>query len=97
MEQPSQSMPAEQPPQIATLHLPAAHIADSESTDFHVHLPDPSIWPIVIALGIAVLVNGIVLGLPVLVLGLLLIAFGIGGWIRQDILVSLREQDRSHH
>ncbi len=88
---------AEQKSQPATLDLPAAHIADSESTEFHVHLPDPSIWPIVIALGIATLINGIVLGLPVLILGLLVIATGIGGWIRQDILVSLREQDGSHH
>ncbi len=87
---------SEQEAQPLTLNLPAAHIADEDSTPFHVHLPDPSIWPIVIALGIALLINGVVLGLPVALGGLLILALGIGGWIRQDIIVSLRDQDKHH-
>lgn len=87
---------SEQEAQPLTLNQPAAHIADEDSTPFHVHLPDPSIWPIVIAFGIALLINGVVLGLPVALGGILTLALGIGGWIRQDIIVSLRDQDKHH-
>jgi hypothetical protein len=54
------------------------------------HLPDPSIWPIVIAFGISILVVGIILGLGVMLLGLLIFVGGVAGWIYQDIQIAKR-------
>jgi hypothetical protein len=60
----------------------------------HIHLPDPSIWPFVIALGSAVLLAGIVLGFVVLVPGLLILGIGVGGWVYEDIELERRSE---HH
>ncbi|NJK79891.1 MAG: cytochrome c oxidase subunit 4 [Chloroflexaceae bacterium] len=70
---------------------------DEEWTELHAHLPDPSIWPIIIALGISVLLTGIVINLLVILIGLAIFAFGLGGWIYQDIMVSLRQDEHGHH
>lgn len=51
----------------------------------HIHMPDPSIWPFVISLGSAVLLAGLTLSLPLLVVGLLILLTGVGGWIYEDI------------
>ncbi len=58
------------------------------------HLPDPSIWPLVIALGISTLLLGIAVHLYVMIAGLIVFAFGLGGWIYQDIQVARRGE---HH
>lgn len=54
----------------------------SESGPNAVHLPAPTAWPMVLALGIALLVTGLVTSVAVSLLGLLLsIAAGVG-WFR---------------
>lgn len=78
-----------------TAVAPAANITftpEDEGIDLHVHLPDPSIWPIIIALGISTMVVGIIVHLAVIFTGVAVFALGIGGWIWQDIVVSLRQQ-----
>ena len=47
------------------------------------YLPHASAWPFAIGLGGATIANGLVLGLWVIVPGVVLLALGIGGWIRQ--------------
>jgi hypothetical protein len=47
------------------------------------YLPDASVWPFVMGLGAATLVNGFVLGIWVVVPGAAALAFGLGGFIRQ--------------
>jgi hypothetical protein len=71
---------------------PAAHEEGEYIPD--VHLPDPSIWPFVMALGLAILMAGIVLHLLILVAGLAVFVFGLGGWLYQDIQVARRSE---HH
>jgi Cytochrome c oxidase subunit IV len=44
-------------------------------------LPLPSIWPLVLSLGIAILTTGLVFGLWLIVLGLAVGAVGAGGWL----------------
>jgi len=56
----------------------------SESPHGEIHLPGPSIWPVILGLGAAVLVTGVVFRGPVLVLGLLIFLAGIIGWIFED-------------
>jgi hypothetical protein len=43
-------------------------------------LPLPSIWPIVLALGVAIFVTGLIYGLWLLLLGGVLIGAGLWGW-----------------
>ncbi len=45
------------------------------------HLPRPTYWPVVLAFGIALLAWGIVTTFAITVIGLVLLALGLGGWI----------------
>ena len=69
----------------------AAHADESQQID-HIHLPDPSIWPIVIALGSTILLAGVVLGLVVLFLGLVMLGAGVIGWVYEDIQIEQRSE-----
>jgi hypothetical protein len=55
-----------------------------------IHLPDPSIWPLVIAVGTAILMAGIILHLWMVLGGVLMLFIGIGGWLYQDVQVARR-------
>jgi membrane-bound ClpP family serine protease len=72
----------------------AAHAAEADEHETP-HLPDPSIWPIVLALGISTLVTGIALNLVVIIAGLIIATIALVGWIYQDIQIARRGED--HH
>jgi hypothetical protein len=57
-----------------------------------VHLPAPTAWPVVLALGATLLLAGIVMTAAVSVVGLLLMVCASVGWFR-DVL----PRERSHH
>jgi hypothetical protein len=46
------------------------------------HLPGPSFWPILLALGISMSLIGVITKLAVLIIGLLITLIALGGWIR---------------
>ena len=48
-----------------------------------VHLPGPSYLPVVTALGITIAVTGIVISIPIAVLGLLLTVYAAWRWVRE--------------
>jgi len=48
-----------------------------------IHLPDPSYLPPVMALGITFMVTGIVIGLPVVIVGVIIFLITLVRWIRQ--------------
>lgn len=48
-----------------------------------VHLPAGTAWPLVLAFGCTLLLGGILLGLPISILGAVLSVFGCVGWFRQ--------------
>jgi Flp pilus assembly protein TadB len=48
-----------------------------------IHLPSPSYLPAVMALGITFMVVGIVIGLPVVIVGAILFVITLVRWIRQ--------------
>jgi hypothetical protein len=48
-----------------------------------IHLPDPSYLPPVMALGITLAVTGVVIGLPVLIIGVIIFLITLVRWIRQ--------------
>lgn len=47
------------------------------------YLPHASVWPFAIGLGAATILNGLVLGIWVIVPGAALLALGVGGFVRQ--------------
>jgi hypothetical protein len=51
-----------------------------------VHLPPPSSRPIVMAFGITLFAAGLVTSIWLVVAGLLIFLFGLGGWIYDDIV-----------
>ena len=47
------------------------------------HLPQPTYWPVVLALGIVFLAWGVVTTVAISAIGLALLALALGGWIRE--------------
>jgi hypothetical protein len=45
------------------------------------YLPRPTYWPVVLAFGVVLLAWGVVTTLAITVIGLVLLALGLGGWI----------------
>jgi cytochrome c oxidase subunit 1 len=70
----------------APVRVPAGGSEDSTGAsaagEHHdIHMPDPSYWPLVVALGMPVAAYGVVLGLPVLIpIGLAVTFFGLLAW-----------------
>jgi Flp pilus assembly protein TadB len=48
-----------------------------------VHMPEPSYLPAVLALGITIALLGILTGLPVLIIGLIIVVVVLVRWVRQ--------------
>lgn len=69
---------------------------DEAQDDGHAipHLPDPSIWPLVLSIGITLILLGVALGLLIFLSGIVIFFFGLGGWVYQDIQVAKRGE---HH
>ena len=62
-----------------------------KSEDHLIELPAPTIWPMVLALGIALLFAGMVTNIAVGILGLLLTVRGAFGWFRQVLPYEMHE------
>ena len=56
-----------------------AHQAESHEA---IPLPPPSIWPVVLAVGIALLLLGLVLNLALLIVGIVVFGLSLALWIR---------------
>ncbi len=54
--------------------------AEEDAADAHIHLPSPSYWPLVLAVGIGVLGLGVVYGAPIMVVGGLIVLLASYGW-----------------
>lgn len=55
---------------------------DAEEAE-HIHLPPPSIWPVTMALGIALAAAGLVFTTLVSILGMLMMAWALFSWIQE--------------
>jgi hypothetical protein len=47
------------------------------------HLPAPSIWPATVGAAVALMAFGVATSLALSALGIVLLAFGLFGWIRE--------------
>ena len=62
----------------------ASHEPSHDAAEGHeaIHLPPPSIWPVVLAIGIAALLLGMVLNLALLIVGALVTLASLALWVR---------------
>ena len=57
-----------------------------EDVDVHsIHLPDPSYWPLVTAIGMALMGGGFAFHLAITVVGALIMTVGIYGWAFEPV------------
>ena len=61
-----------------------------------IHLPGPSYLPVTTAFGIAVAVCGVVLALPMVVIGLVIAVVSVWRWVRQT-RTEIGELPLEHH
>ncbi|MGA7087232.1 MAG: cytochrome c oxidase subunit 4 [Candidatus Dormiibacterota bacterium] len=47
------------------------------------HLPGPSFWPFLLALGIAMSLIGVITKIEVVVIGLVVVVAALAGWVRE--------------
>jgi hypothetical protein len=59
--------------------------ARDEAPPAPIHMPSPSFSPIILALGLSILIFGLVFGAVALILGAVVTAIGLGTWIVDDI------------
>jgi hypothetical protein len=63
----------------------AVENGDQEESEEHIHMPPPSWAPIVLALGLAGVAFGVVLGGVILVIGAVVLLIGLGTWVYDEI------------
>lgn len=56
--------------------------APQEEAHHAIHLPPPSIWPALLALGIALLLTGLILNPVVVAVGVILVVSSLVLWVR---------------
>ena len=81
-------------PDTRTENLVATPPFDKES--HHVELPAPTKWPLVLALGLALIGTAMVTNVALAVLGLFLACAGAVGWFRQVLPEQVRETVQVH-
>jgi cytochrome c oxidase subunit 1 len=67
----------------SAVHAPAATavaVAEQEAAPEHIHMPNPSYWPLVTAFGIFCLASGLIFGLWISAVGLAIILVGVNAW-----------------
>jgi cytochrome c oxidase subunit 1 len=60
-----------------------------------IHLPPPSYWPIVLALGLLLIAVGIIFGLVISVLGVIVLLVVIAGWTQENRRLEMTQE--MHH
>ena len=67
-------MSSEQPPAEAL-------VRPAEEVDHH--LPGPSFWPVLLAIGFATSMIGVITKVEVVIVGLIILLVSLGGWVRE--------------
>ncbi len=60
--------------------------------ELHIHMPSPSLSPIILAAGITMMAFGIAFGTVVIIIGAIITLLGLGTWIYDDIRNASAEQ-----
>jgi cytochrome c oxidase subunit 1 len=57
---------------------------DEDVNHEHIHLPQPSVWPLTVGAGASLMAFGVATSLALSAMGLVLLVWGLAGWI-QDL------------
>jgi hypothetical protein len=49
-----------------------------------IHVPSPSIWPFILAVGLLLFASGVIFGIVESILGVIIILVAIGGWALEN-------------
>lgn len=71
--------------------------AEEDAADADIHLPGPSYWPLLLAIGVAVLGLGVVYGTPIMVVGALVVLFASFGWVLEPSVPEAIDFDSPSH
>jgi cytochrome c oxidase subunit I len=58
-----------------------------------IHLPSPSYWPIVLAIGITLIAGGVIWGIAISIIGIIVLLISIAGWALENRAV---DQEHDH-
>jgi hypothetical protein len=62
---------------------PAPEAPEGHHGDHPTHQPGPSFWPILLAVGIAMSLIGVITKIEVVVIGLVIVVASLAGWVRE--------------
>lgn len=69
-------------------------MAEQEAmADEHIHMPSPSYWPLVLALGLPIIAYGVIFSIPIAVFGTVLVLFGAFGWGLEPATARMSDYD----
>ncbi len=69
-------------------------IAEQElMADKHIHMPSPSYWPLVVALGLPIIAYGVIFSTPIAVFGGVLVLFAAFGWSLEPATAKASDYD----
>ncbi|HZP95020.1 MAG TPA: hypothetical protein VFC31_01610 [Candidatus Limnocylindria bacterium] len=69
----------------------------SSPEEHEIHLPEPSISPPLLGLGVVILAFGVLFGLPLIVLGFAVFLIGLVTWLIDDARAYASAPDEGHH
>jgi len=72
--------------------LPAHQEGDIEEAEPHIHLPNPSYWPILLGLAVAVALGGFILSPLISIVALIFVLVCALGWSIEDPMAVLKEK-----
>jgi cytochrome c oxidase subunit 1 len=64
--------------EVATAEQVLAEL--ERNADKHIHMPSPSYWPLVLAVGLPVIALGLIYTIPVAIVGGVIVLYAIYGW-----------------
>ncbi|NBU39077.1 MAG: cytochrome ubiquinol oxidase subunit I, partial [Actinobacteria bacterium] len=67
--------------------------AEEAAADGNIHLPGPSYWPLVLAVGVGTLGLGVIYGIPVMVVGAAIVLLAAFGWVLEPSVAADSELD----
>jgi hypothetical protein len=72
--------------------LPAHQEGDIEEAEPHIHLPNPSLWPILLGLAIAIAMGGFIISPLISIVALIFVLICALGWAIEDPMAHLPEK-----
>ena len=67
--------------------------AEEAKADTHIHMPSPSYWPIVLALGLPIIAYGVIYNLLLSVVGAAVLLLGVFGWVLEPSVAEDSDYD----